>query len=73
MQKSFRDGEFHPFGGDIMHPRRRLHWNERERESSIAGRAIGVVLAGCYHGFEDRLGEEDDVPMHSLQIIEAIE
>jgi hypothetical protein len=33
----------------------------RERESSIAGRAIGVVLAvRCYDGFEERLGEEDD-------------
>jgi hypothetical protein len=33
----------------------------RERESSIAGRAIGVVLAvRCYGGFEERLGEEDD-------------
>jgi hypothetical protein len=32
----------------------------RGRESSITGRAIGVVLAGCYGGFEDRLGEEDD-------------
>jgi hypothetical protein len=44
-----------------MRPRRRLHWNERERESSIAGHAIGVVLAvRCYGGFEERLGEEDD-------------
>jgi hypothetical protein len=42
--EGFRDGEFHPFGGEIMHPRRRLHWNERERERSPP------VMLWCFWG-----------------------